>query len=254
MNEENLLKQLGFTEYEIKVYMAVVHNGTSTAHVIAEKSGVPANKVYSSLLQLIKKGFVAELSLRPKKYKITNIQPFKEMLSAKEKEVKELHKSVSLFKEIIMQKQHDLQDIALVLKGKRKIIQMLTEASEYAEQFGYSFVGDLYFDYMSAKSVAHAIKKGVEFRFLIHKNINDKRQAIALKQWKNVGVKIKYYPKNEQKSIRFSTFDNKVCRITIGSPEIINEDDYLSFWIESPAFASLLKDQFLDMWKKATDK
>ncbi|PIN78602.1 hypothetical protein COV16_05750 [Candidatus Woesearchaeota archaeon CG10_big_fil_rev_8_21_14_0_10_34_8] len=89
---------------------------------------------------------------------------------------------------------------------------------------------------------------------MIHKNINDKRQAIALKQWKNVGVKIKYYPKNEQKSIRFSTFDNKVCRITIGSPEIINEDDYLSFWIESPAFASLLKDQFLDMWKKATDK
>ncbi len=124
---------------------------------------------------------------------------------------------------------------------------MLAQASDNTKEFGYSFVGDLYFDYFSGKSVANEIKRGAEFRFLVHKTSKNKK---ALDQWRKIGVKIRYYPKEEQKSIRFSTFDAKVCRITIGQPEIEKEEDYLSFWIESPAFASLLKDQFLAMWKK----
>ena len=65
--------------------------------------------------------------------------------------------------------------------------------------------------------------------------------------------KIKFYPNDEQKSVRFSTFDGKVCRVTIGKPEISKEENYLSIWMESPAFASLLKDQFLEMWKNSRE-
>ena len=250
MQEQQLLKQFGFTEYEIKIYTTLLQRGAATAKEIADSSGVPSNKVYAALLELIEKGFVATLNLRPKQYKITSMQPFKDILMSRKKEIKKTERTLASFQQMLQQKHHDLEDVALVLKGKKKIVQMLAEASENTKEFGYSFVGDLYFDYLSARSVANAIQKGVDFRFLVHKNTEHIREV---KQWKKIGVKIKYYPKKEQKSIRFSTFDAKVCRITIGKPEIVNEEDYLSFWIESPAFASLLRDQFLNMWKKSKD-
>lgn len=250
MQEQQLLKEFGFTEYETKVYLSLVQLGNSTASAIQQHTGVPSNKVYASLLSLIERGYVGTLPLRPKQYQLTGIQQFQETLEKKQKNIATLGKQLQQLKEQITSRQSDLQSIALVLKGKKKIMQMLAEASDNAQQFGYSFVGDLYFDYHSAKSVAHAIHRGVEFRFLVHKTTQNKT---AILKWKKVGVKIRYYPKEEQKSIRFSTFDAKVCRITIGKPEIEQEEDYLSFWIESPAFASLLRDQFLTMWKKSID-
>lgn len=250
MNEQKILGDFGFTEYETKVYLALVHLGSSTANDLSKHSGVPSNKVYASLLSLIEKGFVSVLQLRPQQYRVVGLHPFEHLLGEKEKEITQIRSSLKEFKELFTTKQHELQDVALVLKGKKRIVQMLAEASHNAQHFGYSFVGDLYFDYHSGKSVADAIKRGVEFRFLVQQTTENKK---AVQQWKKVGVKIKYYPKKEQKSIRFSTFDAKVCRITIGQPEIELEEDYLSFWIESPAFASLLKDQFEVMWKKSSD-
>ncbi len=249
MNEQQLLKEFGLTEYEIKVYLALARFGTATAPNIIKALTVPSNKVYASLVRLIEEGFVASLAVRPKQYKITGTQRFQSILKKKQQELQVLEKEITTFQKSLSPTS-DLQDVAIVLKGKKKIIEMLSQASENAKLFGYSFVGDLYFDYMSAKSVASAVQRGVEFRFLVHKTSKNKP---AIKQWKKIGVKIKYYPKEEQKSIRFSTFDGRVCRITIGQPEIAREEDYLSFWIESPAFALLLKDQFEVMWKKSVD-
>jgi len=250
MQEHQLLKEFGFTDYETKVYLALVQVGSTTAQEIQQHTSVPSNKVYASLLSLIDKGYVAVLDIRPKQYKLIGISPFQEQLERKQQTLALLGKQLQDLKHQITAKQSDLQDVALVLKGKKKIVQMLSEASDNAQHFGYSFVGDLYFDYHSGKSVADAVKRGVEFRFLVQQTTQNKK---AIAQWKKIGVKIRYYPKEEQKSIRFSTFDGKVCRITIGRPEIAQEEDYLSFWIESPAFASLLKDQFEVMWKKSGD-
>lgn len=250
MQEQQLLKEFGFTDYETKVYLALVQLGSTTAQEIQRHAGVPSNKVYASLLSLIEKGYVSVLALRPKQYTLTGVHQFQDILDQKQKNIALLGKHVQELKHHISAKHADLQDVALVLKGKKKIVQMLAAASDNAQQFGYSFVGDLYFDYHSGKSVADAIKRGVVFRFLVQQTSTNKK---AVQQWKKVGVQIRYYPKEEQKSIRFSTFDGKVCRITIGQPEIAHEEDYLSFWIESPAFASLLEDQFDAMWKKSVD-
>lgn len=249
MNEQKILEDFGFTEYETKVYLTLIHLGSSAANRITTQSGVPSNKVYASLVTLVEKGFVSVLPLKPQQYRAVGMHPFEHLLEKKEKEIKNIRSSLKDFKQLFTTKQHELLDIALVLKGKKRIVQMLAQASDTAKHFGYSFIGDLSFDYHSGKSVAKAIKRGVEFRFLVQKTTTNKK---AVEQWKKIGVKIKYYPKEEQKSIRFSTFDAKVCRITIGKPEIANEEDYLSFWIESPAFASLLKDQFEEMWKKSS--
>ncbi|NHK31943.1 MAG: hypothetical protein FK730_11365 [Asgard group archaeon] len=53
------LKKLGFNEYQAKIYTALVALGVATASEISKTSGVPPNKVYSVLKELIEdKGIV----------------------------------------------------------------------------------------------------------------------------------------------------------------------------------------------------
>ena len=54
-----ILRELGFTEREVKVYISLLELGTSTAGPIAVKSRLPQTKVYETLGKLIDKGLVS---------------------------------------------------------------------------------------------------------------------------------------------------------------------------------------------------
>ncbi len=248
MELKKLLKDVGFTEYESKVYLALSQMQRGKASEISVKSGVPQNKVYECLVRLAEKGFVASLDVTPRQYKVLGVQPFKDILDERKKELDSFGEGIGVLEEQLKKKQFDLEDIAVVLKGKKKIIQMLNEITPKLQKYQYNFGGNLIFSHTSARLVKDAIKRGVEFRFIVHW---DPARKDVYRKWQKVGVKIRFYPKEEQKSIRFSAFDDKIARTTIGKPQIRKEDDYLSFWVESPAFALLLKDQFLEMWEKS---
>ena len=52
------LKGLGLTDYEISVYIALLHIGPSPASEISEESKVPLSKIYEVLRKLEEKGFI----------------------------------------------------------------------------------------------------------------------------------------------------------------------------------------------------
>lgn len=52
------LKGLGLTDYEISVYIALLHLGPSPASEISQKSNVPHSKIYEVLGRLDEKGFI----------------------------------------------------------------------------------------------------------------------------------------------------------------------------------------------------
>ncbi len=251
MDHKKLLKKLGFTDYETKIYLTLVRLGPSKASVISRASSVPSNKVYESLIKLAQQGFVSSLDLTPKFYKVTGIEKLRELVEKQEKEIREIKSSLSNLERSISAKRPDIQDIATVLKGKKNIIAKLGEQTPKFEEYQYSFGGSLIWGAKSARLVTKAVRRGIDIRFLIHK---DSKREEVYKKWRKVGVKIRFHPKAKQKSIRFSSIDNKIARVTVGKPQIEKEEDYLTFWIESPAFASMLKDQFLEMWEKANEK
>ncbi|GEM_PF-1156204 len=244
------LKECGFTEYETKVYLALASLGTTTAREIIKCSSVPSNKVYESLISLVEQGFVGSLNLSPKQYKILGVGKFQEIIKDQENNLKKLYHGIKSLEKNILLNVNQTSDFATVFKGKNKIMQMLNEITPKLQHFQYNLGGNLIFSPTAARLVKEAIARGVEFRFLVHYEPSRKE---VYEKWKKIGVKIRFYTKDEQKSIRFSTFDGKICRITIGKPQMSKEEDYLSFWIESPAFALLLKDQFLEMWKIAKE-
>ena len=62
------LKSLGFTEYEAKVYLALVQSAPATAYEISHRSGVPRPNTYSALKVLAGRSAVIPVSEQPVRY------------------------------------------------------------------------------------------------------------------------------------------------------------------------------------------
>ena len=60
MNKE-ILKQIGLTEYETRVYLALLSKGQNSAYELAEKAGLYRQVTYDSLKRLMEKGFVSSV-------------------------------------------------------------------------------------------------------------------------------------------------------------------------------------------------
>jgi sugar-specific transcriptional regulator TrmB len=64
-----VLQDLGLTDYEIKVYLALLDNPGSQASDASRVAGVPVSKIYEVLANLEKKGWVeSQQSTRPARY------------------------------------------------------------------------------------------------------------------------------------------------------------------------------------------
>jgi hypothetical protein len=98
------------------------------------------------------------------------------------------------------------------------------------------------------RAVENSVKRGVKIHMIGIINDETKKRAI---EWKKSGCKIKAYNKMfGENPLRFTIFDNKEARLTIGKPEIPNPEDYLTIWTKSPALINMLRRQFEEMWEK----
>jgi len=59
-NLQTSLTQIGFTEYEARVYLALLNESPATGYQISKKSGVPRSMVYEALGRLAARGAVLE--------------------------------------------------------------------------------------------------------------------------------------------------------------------------------------------------
>lgn len=63
------MESLGLTDYEIRVYVSLLNDGTMTAQELSEKSGVPYSKIYEVVGRLEEKGWLdSDSSSRPTKF------------------------------------------------------------------------------------------------------------------------------------------------------------------------------------------
>ena len=62
------LQRLGFTEYEAKVYLALLRHSPLTGYAVAQRSGVPRSKVYEVLNGMVGRGEVLVSYGEPTQY------------------------------------------------------------------------------------------------------------------------------------------------------------------------------------------
>lgn len=103
------LKEFGLSDNEVKIYLALIKTGETTAQSIAKNADIPRTTAYHLLEGLIQKGLVSFIVKESKKYfQATNPKKLVNILDEKKK----------LMQEIIPQ----LMDISNTIKEKPKVM------------------------------------------------------------------------------------------------------------------------------------
>jgi len=94
---EPLLKEIGLTESEKKVYLALLSLGVSTRNNIVRESGISGSKVYEVLEKLQEKGLISTfIENKVKNFKPTNPNQLLNYLEQKKEEIISLEKQAKL--------------------------------------------------------------------------------------------------------------------------------------------------------------
>jgi sugar-specific transcriptional regulator TrmB len=95
--DENVLKEIGLTGSEIKVYLALLELGDSTRSDIVDKSAISGSKVYDVLERLQEKGLVSiYLKNKVKHFKPTNPKQILYYLENKREQITNIEKEVNV--------------------------------------------------------------------------------------------------------------------------------------------------------------
>jgi len=88
MENEQLLRNIGFNKYEAVAYLTISREGFTDASVLSKRSKMPMGKIYSVLEDLENTGFIEVQHSRPKKYRAIEANlSFENFLNIKENEI-----------------------------------------------------------------------------------------------------------------------------------------------------------------------
>jgi sugar-specific transcriptional regulator TrmB len=96
----SLMKKFNFTEYETKVYIALLKNGNATGYEISKQSSVPRSKVYNILETLLQKGIIQSTQTAPVLYTAIPVDEFIEKMNKTiSNDLSEIKQSLEQFNE-----------------------------------------------------------------------------------------------------------------------------------------------------------
>lgn len=88
---KSVLKEIGMTDYESEVYLALLENGQISAYELAEKAGLYRQVTYDTLKRLTEKGFVSSvIEGKTKLFKATNPELLLEFLNERTENYKQI--------------------------------------------------------------------------------------------------------------------------------------------------------------------
>lgn len=244
MDELKLLEKLGLSKYEARAYLSLARLGPSTVREIVLDSKLPRNKTYEALQKLEQKNKVMSLPSSPIKYKITNLELFKE-------EIQDMNNAADQLIKIVQQpKSNEFKDLFWVIKGKKSIEEKLAIQNTKVQQELLSCNRLSKILYKNIRTMREAASRGVRVKMIC---TFDPNKISSYKAWVKTGAQIRVFNEKMFGPLlpRISIFDGSSARLTIGKPEVRREEDYITLWTESKAFAQMLRSQFMYMWKNS---
>jgi len=255
-NEEIILKSFGLTEYEARAYLNLLKLGTSTAEQLSEVGNIPLPRVYDTITELQKKGFVLVNKSRPKKFRaispdksLSNFIEFRK--KSYEEELREFKgKVISLIKTL-----SDIQPVKMIddkKKGiwsieKRKNVQKILEEQETnAADEILIFAGDMSWFSERARILKNLIKRGITVRILCSL---EKETDEIIKRARSFGIVVK---NGYSGDLRGEIVDGKVALVALktGQSKEDKYDNYELLIIENPDIVNTCRDNFRFWWEK----
>lgn len=243
--DEKILKEIGLTDAEIKVFIELSKLDSAMASEIAGKVGIYRTNVYDILESLIEKGLVSYIIKANRKHFIASkpqkllgyLKEKKEKIKEQEKQIQEL---IPILLKLKQPKQEELK--AEIYRGKEGLKtlldDMLTERKTIY-YLGYSAVSQQIIPYF----FIHWHKRRIKMKI--------KRKIITKEQMKNSEAvkmqltEVKFLPDSYNLPISTMIYGNKLWVL------IPSDNDHISLLIESKKLSQSFLNYFEYLWKLA---
>ena len=244
----NELKTFGLTGYEIKVYEALLKQGSSSARELHSLSKVPITAIYPNIKSLEEKGLVKSFAGDIKKYEVINPKiALKQLAEKKSAELLNLHEKISPrltnLKDKRIVKHPDPVELSAGAKASLDLSYSLVDKAEKS----FYIVG---WGFRKLKSLHRAVKL---FQKLGQKNIDvrvifgddNERTRFLAKKCDEFGVQARFFPMNNCSLVMADSTDCKLTLKRRNLPEQVN------IHIVDTDLVSAFNDYALLLWGKA---
>lgn len=246
MDKAEFFCSLGMSLYETKAVVSLLRLKKANVKEISLDSGVPRNKLYAIIKNFEKRGLVELIPDESKTYRLLNLKTFvSDRLRERKKELSEMQKNFRNFENI----QGDGEFVFSLIKGQRAIMDRLAEVNPKVRKEIIGVQRNWKVWGAGLREIQRAVKRGVDVRLI---GVVNEETLPRVIEWKKTGCKIRRYnEKYGSYPLRFTIFDNKEARITIGKPEIQDPKNYITIWTKSKPLIAILRAQFIEMWKNS---
>jgi len=121
------LNRIGLTDYEAKVFIALVAAGYSTAEEVARMSSIPRTSAYKVLDSLREKGFISTSRGRPKLFTPIDIAQIKKEIMS---DIESSFSKLELVKELIHER--GVPQLIYTISGKERVRDKIIELFDNA--------------------------------------------------------------------------------------------------------------------------
>lgn len=245
---KEILRKIGLTEGEIKVYIALLELGSSSTGKITKKSGISGSKVYEVLDRLAIKGLIGAITKNGVKYfEASSPTKILEYLEEKKENIeKEKKEILKIMPDLILKKQNAPKTEVKVytgFEGLKTANEDITNSLKKGEEWlsmGLTEQPKQWENYFNKKQVKRA-KKGI-----VHKHIlNEKYKSLYQKRKRLKNTEFRFLSKEFEMPTSTEIYNNKVIIM------LIVPTNPMAIMIESKEIAESFRKYFGLLWKIA---
>jgi len=254
ISQDRILKLEGFglTEYQARVYLALLDLGTATASQIPALSRVPRTRIYTTMQQLHGKGLVQILPEKPVRYKAVPFSSYLKTLAAdyRQKALQLASNAETLAREFSVTPLQlpDRPGRFEAIYGRRNVRDKLVEMYEHAETEIIA-IGSMHSPARILRGLGQELEAkaalGVTVKFAFFTNPDNETEVRALSRYSE---------------IRHIDFFTPVCRHGVDGQQFlmshpIPDDDSgfrgedIAIWTDDPAIASAMEQMAERIWE-----
>lgn len=228
-----------------QVYNLLLKQKALTARQIGKRLNILPNAVYRSIKPLIRLGCVEGLGNHPVQFRI---KPINQALNSYLFASRENFLQTFFPRGITTQKTQDKKLVESLnisfIKDRKELLEYSNKDMNKAKSEVNFIVSGLEVPAEIILGFKQAFDRGVKLRFLVQRLDEVNKQM--LKNWKKLGINVKYFPLLEARII---IIDSKITYITSYNPN--NQEEGIGVRFNHPPIAKFLNELFEARWRIA---
>ena len=246
---EDMLKDIGLSINESKVYEALLHTGEASVQTISLRSKVHRRNVYDSLAKLVEKGLASEIIIKNERnFKAINPSRLLDMIKEKEEKVNQaLPKMQKLFSAT------EETEETYLYKGIEGVKNYLNDILKTGEDVHFIGAKAMWLDprlkHTLARFQRERKKKGIKFHHIFDHEVKKQKPEIL----KLVGKPYKFLPANYSSPTMVDIFGPYVVTFVGVSPGQLHEEPMM-FVMKSRRLADGYRKFWQFMWDNISKK